>query len=92
VKLVPGLLVEPEDSLGVDVGHSRLVSGSQRRGSDELDRWLGGLKGVVDREHHVLGEVDQLALPVGGHPALQRSPGTGRSTVCRQLAVPESFL
>ena len=45
---------EPEDLLGVHVRHSRLVSGSQRRGSDELDRFFCGLKGVVDREHHIV--------------------------------------
>jgi hypothetical protein len=42
-------LVEPEDPLGVRVRHSRLVSGSQRRGPDELDLMLGRLEmGVID--------------------------------------------
>jgi hypothetical protein len=51
----PRLLVEPEDPLSVHVRHSRLVSGCQRRGSNELHRSFGGLKGVVDREHHIVG-------------------------------------
>jgi hypothetical protein len=51
----PRLFLEPEDPLGIHVRHSLLVSGSQRRGSDELDRLFGGLKGVVDREHHPVG-------------------------------------
>ena len=54
VRLVSRLLVEPEDPLGVHVRHSRLVSRSQRRGPDELNRSFGGLKGVVDREHHIV--------------------------------------
>ena len=54
MRLVFRLLVEPEDPLGVRVRHSRPVSGSQRCGSDELGRFFGGLKGVVDREHHIV--------------------------------------
>jgi hypothetical protein len=63
-------LVEPENPLGVHVRHSRPVSGCQRRSSDELNRLFGGLKGVVDGEHHIvdanfLDRVDQRR--VGEH-------------------------
>ena len=71
-KACPRLVVEPEDPLGVHVRHSRLVSGRQRRGSDELNRCFGGLEGVVDREHHI---VDANFLNGGDQSRVGEHPG-----------------